>query len=77
MTGLVVKVLKVKESGWVDCNAPDGKGGYKSCGRSSGEKEKMSSCRPAPGACKEKGKGKSWGKKNAAETVKRMNQRRI
>jgi len=24
---------KGKEGGWVDCNAPDGKGGYKSCGR--------------------------------------------
>jgi len=24
---------------------------------------KYPSCRPTPGACKEKGKGKSWGKK--------------
>ena len=24
---------KGKEGGWVDCNAPDGKGGYKACGR--------------------------------------------
>ena len=31
---------KGKKGGWVDCNAPDGKGGYKSCGRSSGEKRK-------------------------------------
>ena len=58
------KGAKGKKKGWVDCNAPDGKGGYKSCGRSSGEKrKKYPSCRPTPGACKEKGKGKSWGKK--------------
>jgi hypothetical protein len=48
----------------VDCNAPDGKGGYKACGRSSGEKrKKYPACRPTPGACKERGRGKSWGKK--------------
>ena len=34
------KGAKGKKKGWVDCNAPDGKGGYKSCGRSSGEKRK-------------------------------------
>ena len=34
------KGAKGSKGGWVDCNAPDGKGGYKSCGRSSGEKEK-------------------------------------
>ena len=55
-----------KKKGWVDCNAPDGKGGYKSCGRSSGEgRKKYPACRPTPGACKERGKGKSWGKKAA------------
>lgn len=60
------KGAKGKKGGWVDCNAPDGKGGYKSCGRSSGEKRsKYPSCRPTPGACKERGKGKSWGKKAA------------
>jgi hypothetical protein len=60
------KGAKGKKSGWVDCNAPDGKGGYKSCGRSEGEKRsKYPACRPTPGACKEKGKGKSWGKKGA------------
>ena len=60
------KGAKGKKKGWVDCNAPDGKGGYKSCGRSSGEKRKRyPSCRPTPGACKERGKGKSWGKKGA------------
>ena len=58
------KGAKGKKKGWVDCNAPDGKGGYKSCGRSTGEKrKKYPACRPTPGACKEKGKGKSWGKK--------------
>ena len=57
---------KGSKGGWVDCNAPDGKGGYKSCGRSSGEKRnKYPSCRPTPGACKEKGRGKSWGKKGS------------
>ena len=34
------KGAKGKKKGWVDCNAPDGKGGYKSCGRASGEKRK-------------------------------------
>jgi hypothetical protein len=58
------KGAKGKKGGWVDCNAPDGKGGYKSCGRSDGEKrKKYPACRPTPGACKERGKGKSWGKK--------------
>ena len=58
------KGAKGKKGGWVDCNAPDGKGGYKSCGRSSGEKrKKYPDCRPTPAACKTKGKGKKWGKK--------------
>jgi len=58
------KGAKGKKGGWVDCNAPDGKGGYKACGRSKGEKrKKYPACRPTPGACKERGKGKSWGKK--------------
>ena len=60
------KGAKGSKGGWVDCNSPDGKGGYKSCGRSSGEKrKKYPSCRPTPGACKEKGRGKSWGKKGS------------
>ena len=54
---------KGKEGGWVDCNAPDGKGGYKSCGRKEGEKRaKYPSCRPTPAGCKKKGKGNTWGK---------------
>jgi len=60
------KGAKGKKGGWVDCNAPDGKGGYKSCGRSEGEKrKKYPACRPTPGACKERGRGKSWGKKGS------------
>ena len=58
------KGAKGSKKGWVDCNSPDGNGGYKSCGRGSGEKrKKYPACRPTPGACKERGKGKSWGKK--------------
>ncbi len=58
------KGAKGSTSGWVDCNAPDGKGGYKSCGRQKGEKRsKYPACRPTPSACKDKGKGKTWGKK--------------
>jgi hypothetical protein len=54
---------KGKEGGWVDCNAPDGNGGYKACGRKEGEKRsKYPSCRPTPAQCKTKGKGKKWGK---------------
>ena len=56
---------KGSASGWVDCNAPDGKGGYKACGRQKGEKRsKYPACRPTPSACKDKGKGKTWGKKS-------------
>jgi len=67
------KGAKGKKGGWVDCNAPDGKGGYKSCGRSKGEKrKKYPACRPTPGACKEKGKGKSWGKKAAKKRNESM-----
>jgi hypothetical protein len=51
-----------KEGGWVDCNTcKDGK--CKTCGRKEGEKRsKYPSCRPTPAACKDKGKGKNWGK---------------
>jgi hypothetical protein len=66
------KGAKGKTSGWVDCNAPDGKGGYKSCGRESGEKrKKYPACRPTPGACKERGRGKSWGKKAKRRSKKK------
>ena len=62
---------KGSTGGWVDCNAPDGKGGYKSCGRKSGEKrKKYPACRPTPAACKSKGKGKKWGKKSKKESIK-------
>lgn len=57
------KGTKGKEGGWVDCNAPDGDGGYKACGREEGEKRaKYPSCRPTPAKCKDKGKGETWGK---------------
>jgi 8-oxo-dGTP pyrophosphatase MutT (NUDIX family) len=60
-----------KKGGWVDCNTcrKDKKTGRKKCkpcGRSGKEKRsKYPSCRPTPGACGERGKGKSWGKKSA------------
>ena len=62
------KGAKGSKKGWVDCNSPDGSGGYKACGRGSGEKrKKYPACRPTPGACKERGKGKSWGKKGKSK----------
>lgn len=56
-----------KAGGWVDCNAPirkDGKvTGYKTCGRQEDEKRaKYPACRPTAAKCKDKGKGKTWGK---------------
>ena len=55
--------------GWVDCNAPIYKNGkkvgYKPCGRKKGEKRAYPACKPTPGKCKDKGKGKTWGKKAA------------
>jgi len=57
-----------KNKGWVDCNTcrKDKKTGRmkcKPCGRSKGEKRaKYPSCRPTPAKCKDKGKGKKWGK---------------
>jgi len=56
------------EKGWVDCNTgtkdkKTGKKKYKACGRKKGEKRaKYPSCRPTPAKCKDKGKGKKWGK---------------
>jgi hypothetical protein len=56
---------KGKEGGWVDCNAPDGKGGYKACGRKKGEKRsKYPSCRPTPAQCKHLVKVKNGVKQN-------------
>ena len=64
------KGAKGSTGGWVDCNAPDGKGGYKSCGRKEGDKRsKYPACRPTPAGCKSKGKGKKWGKKSKNEAV--------
>lgn len=54
---------KGKAKGWIDCNAPDGEGGYKPCGRQKGEdRAKYPACRKTPAACKDPGKGKTWGK---------------
>ena len=53
-----------KKGGWVDCNTCR-KGKCKPCGRKKGEKRaKYPSCRPTPAACKERGRGKTWGKKS-------------
>ena len=69
------KGAKGSKGGWVDCNAPDGKGGYKSCGRGEGEKRKRyPACRPTPSACKERGRGKSWGKKGSKRRKSRRNE---
>lgn len=60
-----------KKGGWVDCNTcrkdkKTGRTKCSACGRSKGDKRKRyPSCRPTPSACKEQGRGKSWGKKSA------------
>jgi len=41
---------KGSKGGWVDCNAPDGDGGYKECAQ--GNRKKKPYCRPTPSACK-------------------------
>jgi hypothetical protein len=56
-----------KTGGWVDCNSPIRKDGeivgYKPCGRQKGEERaKYPSCRATAVRCKDKGKGKTWGK---------------
>ena len=55
-----------KTGGWVDCNTcreVDGKTKCKACGREKGEtRSEYPSCRPTPSQCKDKGKGKTWGK---------------
>jgi len=64
-----------KTGGWVDCNTcrkdkKTGRTKCKPCGREEGEKRaKYPSCRPTPGACKEKGRGESWGKKAAKNEI--------
>ena len=65
------KGAKGKKGGWVDCNTcrkdkKTGRTKCKACGREKGEKRaKYPACRPTPAACKERGRGKSWGKKTA------------
>jgi len=72
-----------KTGGWVDCNTcrkdkKTGRKKCKACGRESGEKRaKYPSCRPTPGACGEKGKGKSWGKKAAKKESLEMKKQTI
>jgi hypothetical protein len=64
------------QGGWVDCNTcrkdkKTGKKKCKPCGRQKGEKRsKYPACRPTPGACDERGRGKSWGKKSAKRKKK-------
>ena len=58
---------KGSKGGWVDCNAPDGDGGYKECAQ--GDRKKKPACRPTPSACKDPGKGKKWGKKATNEMI--------
>lgn len=66
---------KGKKGGWVDCNTcrkdkKTGRKKCKACGREEGEKRaKYPSCRPTPGACEEKGRGESWGKKAAKNEI--------
>ena len=48
---------KGSKGGWVDCNAPDGDGGYKECAQ--GDRKKKPYCRPTPSACKEEPKTES------------------
>lgn len=45
---------KGSKGGWVDCNAPDGDGGYKECAQ--GDRKKKPYCRPTPSACKDEPK---------------------
>ena len=48
---------KGSKGGWVDCNAPDGDGGYKECAQ--GKRKKKPYCRPTPSACKNEPKKES------------------
>ncbi len=63
---------KGKGSGWVDCNTCKD-GSCKACGRKKGEKRsKYPSCRPTPAKCKDKGKGKKWGKTKLLNILKEI-----
>ena len=48
---------KGSKGGWVDCNAPDGDGGYKECAQ--GDRKEKPYCRPTPSACKTEPKKES------------------
>ena len=51
---------KGSKGGWVDCNAPDGDGGYKECAQ--GDRKKKPYCRPTPSACKKEPQSESLNK---------------
>lgn len=55
-----------KTSGWVDCNTcreVNSRTKCKPCGRQKGEqRSKYPACRPTVARCKDKGRGKTWGK---------------
>jgi len=61
---------KGSKGGWVDCNAPDGEGGYKECAQ--GERKKKPACRPTAARCKDPGKGTKWGKKMKKEELEKI-----
>ena len=69
-----------KGTGWVDCNTgrkdpKTGKKKYKPCGIKKGQKTaKYPSCRPTPSKCKDKGKGKTWGKKSKKKVSESLSQ---
>jgi len=61
------KGAKGSTGGWIDCNTcredKNGRKKCKPCGRAEGEKRsEYPECRPTPGACNQKGRGKTWGK---------------
>ena len=65
--GLTAWFGKGKKGDWVDIGAPDGKGGYKPCGRSKGEKRKgYPKCVPSS-----KARSMSKGQKRSAVARKR------
>ena len=58
---------KGSKGGWIDCNAPDGKGGYKECAQ--GKRKKKPACRPTPSACKNWKKTKEGVEMNKEELL--------
>ena len=58
---------KGSKGGWVDCNAPDGDGGYKECAQ--GDRKKKPYCRPTPSACKKEPQTESVSKQRLMEII--------